>query len=79
METVIAYLIPALLAFWVLQALVRGVKWALWLGIHWSCGFVCLWLMNLGTALLPVNPVTVLTAGMLGLPGIVILAILAIL
>ena len=77
METMIAYLILVLLVFWMVRAVVRGLRWAFWMGIHWVCGFVCLWLVNLETALLPVNSVTVLTAGMLGLPGIAVLAILA--
>ena len=48
-----------------------------------GCGLLCLWLLNSVTGFtgifFPINAVTVLTAGFLGLPGIGILALLAVL
>lgn len=58
------------------------VKGFVKLGLHSGCGFLCLWLLNTISAftgiLFPINAVTVLTAGFLGLPGIGLLALLAV-
>ena len=51
--------------------------------IHSVCGFLCLWLLNsiagFTGIFFPINAATVLTTGILGLPGVGILALLAIL
>jgi len=81
METWLALLIPALLALVLVRLLLLPVKFVLKLAIHSGCGFLCLWLLNAVSGitgiLFPINAVTVLTAGILGLPGIGILALLA--
>lgn len=82
MEKFITLLIPALIALILVRLLLLPVKWILKLAIHSGCGFVCLWLLNTiapftGIAF-PMNAVTVLIAGILGLPGIGILAVLAV-
>jgi len=81
METWLALLIPALLALVLVRLLLLPVKFVLKLAIHSGCGFLCLWLLNTVSGitgiLFPTNAVTVLTAGILGLPGIGILALLA--
>ncbi len=83
METWITLLIPALLAVVLVRLLLLPVRFLGKLAIHSGCGFLCLWLLNTvsGTTgiLFPINAVTVLTAGVLGLPGIGILALLAVL
>ena len=83
MEEITILLIPALLAVSLLRLLLIPMKLALKLLIHSGCGFVCLWLLNLVAPftgiVFPINAVTVLTAGIFGLPGIGILAILAVL
>ena len=83
METWLALLIPALLALVLVRLLLLPVKFVLKLAIHSGCGFLCLWLLNAVSGitgiLFPINAVTVLTAGILGLPGIGILALLAVL
>lgn len=83
MEKIVTLLIPVLLAVSLIRLLVLPMKFALKLAIHSACGFLCLWLLNSVSVftgiLFPVNAVTVLTAGILGLPGIGILALLAIL
>jgi len=82
MEEIAMLLIPAFLAVLLVRAMLLPIK-ALWkVGIHSGCGFLCLWLLNsispFTGILFPVNTVTVLTAGFLGLPGIAVMAVLAV-
>jgi len=83
MEEIVTLLIPALLAVILVRMLLLPVKFALKIGIHSGCGFLCLWLLNTAAPFtgiqFPMNAVTVLTAGILGLPGIGLLAVLAVL
>ena len=83
METFVTLLIPGLLALILIRLLLLPFKWILKLAIHSGCGFACLWLLNAASPftgiLFPINGVTVLTAGILGLPGIGLLAVLAVL
>ena len=83
METFVTLLIPALLALILVRLLLMPTKIIFKLLIHSACGFLCLWMLNSVSAFtgvyLPINAVTVLTAGFLGLPGIGILALLAVL
>ncbi len=82
METWITLLIPALLALVLVRLLLLPLRSMLKLAIHSGCGFLCLWLLNTVSGFtgiaFPMNAVTVLTAGILGLPGIGILAVLAV-
>lgn len=82
METWITLLIPALLALVLVRLLLLPLKSMLKLAIHSGCGFLCLWLLNTVSGVtgiaFPMNAATVLTAGILGLPGIGILAVLAV-
>ena len=83
MEEIITLLIPALLAVGFIRAMLLPIQLGAKLALHSGCGFLCLWLLNLASGatgiLFPVNAVTVLTAGTLGLPGIGLLAALAVL
>ena len=83
METFVTLLIPALLALVLVRLLLLPMKFLFKLLAHSACGFLCLWLLNSISAFtgiyFPINAVTVLTAGILGLPGIGILALLAVL
>ena len=83
MEKTAVLLIPALLAVILIRLLLLPVKGILKIGIHSGCGFLCLWLLNTVSPvtgiLFPMNAVTVLTAGFLGLPGIGLMAVLAVL
>jgi len=83
MENIIALLIPALLAVVLIRLLLMPLRWTLKISIHSGCGFLCLWLLNTVSSftgiVFPMNAVTVLTAGTLGLPGIGLLAALAVL
>jgi len=83
MEEFVTLLIPALMGIVLVRLLLLPVKFLWKLSIYSGCGFLCLWLLNTlapfsGIAF-PINAVTVLVAGFLGLPGIGLLAILAIL
>ena len=83
MENLVALAIPALLALILLRALLTPMKWIFRLALHGGCGFVCLWLLNLSAGFtglyLPVNALTVLLSGTLGVPGIALIALLAVL
>ena len=82
MEKFVTLLIPALLALILIRLLLFPLNVILKLAIHSGCGFVCLWLLNTAAPftgiLFPINGVTVLIAGILGLPGIGLLAVLAV-
>ena len=82
MEKLIPLLIPALLTVLLVRMLLLPLQFTAKLAVHSGCGFLCLWLLNLAapvTAIaFSINAVTVLTAGILGLPGIGLLAILAV-
>lgn len=82
MDNIVTLLIPALLALVLVRAMLLPVRLIIKIGIHSACGFLCLWLLNFSSAFtgifFPINAVTVLTAGFLGLPGIGLMAILAV-
>lgn len=83
METFVTLLIPAVLAIVLIRLLLMPLKLGFKIAIHCACGFVCLWLLNSVSGFtgifFPINAVTVLVSGVLGLPGITILAVLAVL
>ena len=83
METFVTLLIPAILAIVLIRLLLMPLKLGFKVAIHCACGFVCLWLLNSVSGFtgifFPINAVTVLLSGVLGLPGIAILAVLAVL
>ena len=80
MENFVALMIPVFLAVFLIRMLILPMKLVFKLGIHSVCGFLCLWLLNTVSAFtgifLPVNAVTVAIAGLLGLPGIALIAVL---
>lgn len=80
MEKFAIFAIPALLGYLLIRALFVPMKLGLRLALHGLCGFGCLWLLNSAAAFtgifLPLNPVTVLLSGILGIPGIVLVALL---
>lgn len=83
MEKIVTLLIPALMAIVLVRLLILPIRLALKIALHSACGFVCLWLLNTAAGFtgifFPINMVTVLIAGFLGLPGIGIMALLAVL
>lgn len=79
MEILLEALVPLLLLILLIRLLVLPIK-LIWKGLIYSaCGFVCLWLFNSVAPFtglwIPLNLVTVLVAGVLGLPGIGVLAL----
>jgi inhibitor of the pro-sigma K processing machinery len=79
MVNFVSILIPLLLLMLLLKLLVLPIRWFWKLSINSACGFLCLWLLNSAAAFtgvyFPVNAVTVVIAGFLGLPGIGALAL----
>lgn len=71
--------VPLLTLFFLLRLFVLPVHLLWKVLIHSACGFICLWLVNTIAPytgiLIPINLVTVLVAGVLGLPGIGLLAL----
>ena len=82
MEKIVILLIPALIAVMLARLLLIPMGIAFKVAVHSGCGFLCLWLLNaisLFTGILfPINAVTILVAGFCGLPGIGIMALLAV-
>ena len=80
MENFVSILIPLLLLALLLRLLVLPIRWFWKLFVNSACGFACLWLLNslaLYTGFVfPVNAITALIAGFLGLPGIILLILL---
>ena len=82
MEDVAVLLIPDLLAVLLIRALLLPIKFIFKLGIHIFCGFFCLWLLNTVAPFtgiyFPINAATTLISGTFGLPGIALMALLAV-
>lgn len=80
MENFVSLIIPALLSILCVRALLTPMKWVLRLALHGLCGLLCLWLLNSVSGftglVLPINAVTVLLSGTLGMPGIALIALL---
>ena len=80
MENFAVLMIPILLSLLLIRLLLLPVKILIKLLFHSGCGFLCLWLLNTVSGFtgvsLPVNAVTVLIAGFLGLPGVTLVALL---
>ena len=79
MENFAALFFPSLLLCGLLRIIVLPIRWFWKLTINSVCGFLCLWLLNsvatFTNLYFPVNWVTVVVAGFLGLPGIGVLAL----
>ena len=82
MENFVALLIPVLLGILMIRTLLLPMKLLVKLTLHSGSGFLCLWLLNTVSGFtgifLPVNAITVLIAGFLGIPGIGLIALLEI-
>ena len=83
METFVTLLIPALLAVILVRMLFFPMQLTLKLLLHSAAGLLCLGLLNSVSGFtgfyFPINAVTVLIAGFLGLPGMALMALLQIL
>ena len=80
MENVVTLLVPALLGVVALRLIILPIRWLARVVIHAGCGFICLWILNTVSGftgiLFPINAITILIAGFLGVPGIGGLALL---
>lgn len=80
MENFIAVLVPMVLLSILLRLMVLPIRWCWKLILNSCCGFACLWLLNSVSGFtglyFPINYVTAIIAGFLGLPGIGLLAVL---
>lgn len=79
MENILPVLIPVVLVLLLLRIMIAPVRLGIKLLINSACGFLCLWLLNWISGFtgvyFPINPITVVIAGFLGLPGIALLAV----
>lgn len=79
MGTVVKTLTPLLLLPVLLKLMLAPIKWFWKLFLNTLCGFLCLWLVNTAAPVtglvIPINLVTVTVTGVLGLPGICVLAL----
>ena len=79
MENLLSVLIPVVLVLALLRIMILPVRLGFKLLINGTCGFLCLWLLNWISGFtgvyFPINPITVVIAGFLGLPGIALLAV----
>ena len=80
MENFVTIAILVLLGAVLARVLLLPVRLGLKLTLHSGCGFLCLWLLNSVSGFtgvhLPINAVTAVIAGFLGLPGIGLIALL---
>ena len=78
MENILSVIVPVFLIFVLLRIIAAPVRLGVKILINSACGFICLWLLNWISGFtgifFPINPVTILIAGFLGLPGIALLA-----
>ena len=79
MENFLDLLIPVAAVLVLLRLIAAPLKWTVKLAVNSLAGLLCLWLLNWISGftgiLFPINAVTALTAGFLGLPGIALLAL----
>lgn len=83
MENIITLMIPALLGIVALRLVILPMRWLVRVAVHAGCGLLCLILLNTVSGftgiLFPINVITILVAGFLGVPGIGLLALLEVL
>lgn len=78
MEELLRFFIPVFLILAFFRLCLAPVTLAWKLSVNAGSGFICMWLLNLMSGftglLFPINLITALIAGFLGLPGIALLA-----
>lgn len=78
MENYTLLILPVLLLACFIRLILLPMKLGWKLLVNSLCGFLCLWILNGISPFtgfrFPINAVTALTAGFLGLPGILLLA-----
>lgn len=77
MEKLPILLAQALLGILVFKVLLKSLKWGFRLALNTGVGLIGLSIINtIPSVMIPVNTVTVLIAGILGIPGIGLLVLL---
>ena len=80
MENITTLLIPLLLLGVLIRIMSLPIKLSWKILTNSIGGFICLWLLNaiagFTGATFPINAVTALIAGFLGIPGIILLAVI---
>lgn len=77
MEKLSILIAQALLGLFLFRIMLKSLKWSLRLAINTGIGLIGLNLINtLPSMTIPINAVTVLIAGVLGVPGIGLLILL---
>lgn len=83
MEKIVIILIPVIMGVLLFRILVLPIKWGFKLALHVLCGLICLWILNIACSFtgveIPINPITAAISGILGIPGIGLLALVEIL
>ena len=79
MANFVSIFIPLLLFCILLRLMLAPIHWLWKIFLNSGCGFICLWLLNSISGFtglhFPINFVTALISGFLGLPGIGLLAL----
>ena len=79
MESILAIVVPVVLAILALKLLLTPMKIIWKLALNSLSGFICLWLLNLVSGItgivFEIHLLTTLIVGFLGIPGIVLLVI----
>lgn len=79
MENIISLIIPVLVGLLIFKILKSQIKLIWKVIVNSLSGFACLWLLNLLAdftgIILPINLVTCLITGFLGVPGIILLVL----
>ena len=77
MESILAIVVPVVLAILALKLLLTPMKIIWKLALNSLSGFICLWLLNLVSGItgivFEINFITTLLVGFLGIPGILLL------
>ena len=80
MENFVSIFVPLLLFCILLRLMLAPIHWMWKIFLNSGCGFICLWLLNTVSGFtglyFPVNSITAVITGFLGLPGIGLLAAL---
>lgn len=79
MENYAALIFPILLFCILIRLIMLPIRWFWKVLLNSACGFLCLWILNSMAGFtglyFPINAVTTVVAGFLGLPGIGLLAL----
>ena len=76
MESIISYLICAVLVFIIAKIVFKGTRTILGFLINIAAGGLTLWVLDLIGVSIPINWITAGIVGLLGVPGVVVVVVL---